>query len=62
MGKNGQRYLVDTELDLESLEKDLKEVKQKTGIQSIAVVLMHSYAMPEHELKIGKLCKDLGFT
>lgn len=40
----------------------MKELRAKTDIQSVAVVLMHSYAMPDHELEMGKLAKELGFT
>ena len=31
------------------------------GAQSLAVVLLHSYTFPEHELVIGKLAKEIGF-
>ena len=32
-----------------------------TGVRSLAVVLLHSYTFPDHELAIGKLAKDIGF-
>ena len=32
------------------------------GIRSLAVVLMHSYACPDHEHIIAKLARDIGFT
>lgn len=32
------------------------------GFRSIAVVLVHSYAYPEHELQVGKLATDMGFS
>ena len=32
------------------------------GIRSVAVVLMHGYRYPEHELALGRLARDVGFT
>lgn len=59
------RYGVDGEelvpLDLESAKKGLEEAFN-AGIRSAAVVLMHSYRYPEHELKLGKLAREIGFT
>jgi 5-oxoprolinase (ATP-hydrolysing) len=31
-------------------------------VRSLAVVLLHSYTFPEHELAIGKLAEDIGFS
>ena len=59
---NGQRYVVDTPLDLQDLKEKLTHLKQKTKIDSLAVVLMHSYALNSHELAVGKLAKELGFS
>jgi len=42
VGTTNERLLVAKELDLESLAEKLKEVKA-AGINSLAVVLMHSY-------------------
>ena len=33
-----------------------------TGIRSVAIVFMHSYRFPEHEKKVGKIAKNIGFT
>jgi 5-oxoprolinase (ATP-hydrolysing) len=59
------RYGVDGEelvpLDLGSAKKELEEVF-KAGIRSAAVVLMHAYRYPEHELKLGRLAQEMGFT
>jgi len=59
------RYRVDGEefapLDLESAKKELEEAF-KAGIRSAAIVLMHAYRYPEHELKLGRLAKEIGFT
>ena len=48
-------------LDLENSKKELEEAF-KAGIRSVAIVLMHAYRYPEHELKLGKLAMELGFT
>lgn len=32
------------------------------GFRSIAVVFIHSYAYPEHELQVGKLATEMGFS
>ena len=33
-----------------------------TGIRSVAIVFMHNYRFPEHEKKVGKIAKNIGFT
>ena len=33
-----------------------------SGVQSLAVVLLHSYTFPEHELAIGKIAQEIGFS
>lgn len=59
------RYSADGEeivpLELESAKKELEEA-YKAGIRSAAVILMHSYRYPEHELKLGRLATEIGFT
>lgn len=32
------------------------------GIKSVAIVLAHSYACPDHELIVGAVCRELGFS
>ncbi|KAL4716495.1 hypothetical protein ACJJTC_015923 [Scirpophaga incertulas] len=61
VGTTGENMLVIKDLDEEAVKKDLIELKQK-GIKSIAVVLAHSYTYHDHELKIGKIALDVGFT
>ena len=48
-------------LDLENAKKAL-EAAFKAGIRSAAIVLMHAYRYPEHEIKLGKLAREIGFT
>ncbi len=61
-GINQEKYLITEELDYEQVEKDLRSLHKDQGFDSLAVVLMHSYACPEYELKIGEIAKKIGFT
>jgi 5-oxoprolinase (ATP-hydrolysing) len=58
LGENGKELVP---LDLENVRKEL-EMAFKAGIHSAAIVLMHAYRYPEHELKLGKLAREIGFT
>jgi len=43
-------------------ENEVKEIAEKfkeSGVEAIAVSLLHSYANPEHELKIEKIIKEI---
>ena len=50
-----------TPLDLDDLEPRLRAAHED-GIRSIAIVLMHAYRVPEHELRIAALAREIGFT
>jgi len=47
---------------------DFKKVRQdlsklfKEGIESLAIVFLHAFTWPAHELQIGMLAEELGFT
>ncbi|XP_035226435.1 LOW QUALITY PROTEIN: 5-oxoprolinase-like [Stegodyphus dumicola] len=60
IGTTGENIEVWTPLNEEKLRNDLKKILDK-GIKSLAVVLMHSYLFPDHEMYIGKIAKDMGF-
>jgi 5-oxoprolinase (ATP-hydrolysing) len=47
--------------DLEPLGEQLRQA-QEDGIRAVAVVCLHSYLHPAHELEIGKLAEQVGFT
>lgn len=47
--------------DLDRIEKDLQPILER-GIRSLAVVLMHSWTWPDHELQIGALAEKMGFA
>ncbi|XP_043254892.1 5-oxoprolinase isoform X1 [Colletes gigas] len=60
-GSTGEDLFVTRELDEERLKKDLEELK-RTGIESLSVVLAHSYMFAEHELRVGELARSAGFS
>ncbi|GMH95010.1 hypothetical protein TrST_g1542 [Triparma strigata] len=33
-----------------------------SGLRAVSITLMHSFLYPDHEIKIGDLCKEIGFT
>ena len=61
LSQTGRYYKVIQPLDLDRLKSDLLEI-QREGITSIAVVCMHSYAFPKHELEIKKIAEGIGFS
>ena len=50
-----------TPLDETSARAHLKEAFE-AGIRSVAIVLMHGYRHPEHELKLAEIAREVGFT
>ncbi|KAL0488429.1 5-oxoprolinase [Acrasis kona] len=59
-GASGDLVKVLKEPNYEDLAVQLKKLLNE-GIQSVAVVLIHAFTFTEHEVKIGQLCKELGF-
>lgn len=47
--------------DLDAVKKDLQKLHDD-GYRSLAIVLCHSYTFPDHELQIGKLAREIGFS
>lgn len=60
-GITGEKLEVLQKPDLESLRPRLEEVLEQ-GIKSLAVVFVHAYAWPDHELAVGRLAREMGFT
>ena len=54
-GQNGKDYIVEKELEVEEVRKQLQAVKNDPDVTftSVAIVLMHSYAFSDHEEKVG---------
>ena len=48
-------------LDMSGAEAVLREAYED-GIRSVAIVLMHGYRYPEHELALGRLARDIGLV
>lgn len=59
-GVSGELLRVVKPLNEEALKSLLKGLLEK-GINCLAVVLMHSYTYPEHEISVEKLAVSLGF-
>ena len=55
------RDAVLTPLDLDDLRPKLQAAFDD-GIRSVAIVLMHAYRVPDHEIKIADLAREIGFT
>ena len=56
----GARGEVVRPLDLESVRREL-EAARAAGIIAVAIVLMHGYRFPQHELALAALARQLGF-
>lgn len=54
-------YTLNVRIDLESVTKDLQKLYDD-DYRSLAIVFVHSYTFPHHELQIGKLARSMGFT
>nr|XP_031842230.1 5-oxoprolinase [Nomia melanderi] len=59
-GSTGEELLVTQELDEERLKQDLEQLR-RSGIESLAVVLAHSYMFAGHEVRVGELAREAGF-
>lgn len=61
-GLTGEYAQVLESPDIEVLKKELSDLRKETGIDSVAIVLMHSYNFSVHEQILGAICSELGFT
>jgi len=57
----GDELAVVRPLDEAAVAEALREA-HTAGLRALAVVLMHAYAFPEHERRIGELAREIGFT
>lgn len=60
-GVTGDTFEIWKGLRVDQLRCDLQRVLD-SGIKSLAVVLIHSYTLQDHELQIGKIAEEMGFT
>lgn len=59
LGTTGEKMLIIKDLEEDVVRRELKELK-KRGIESVAVVLAHSYTYHDHEVRIGKIAHEIG--
>ena len=52
---------IETPLDLDAARTLLQQAFNE-GIRAVAVVFMHGYRFPDHELKVAELARETGFT
>ncbi len=48
-------------LDVDAARRDLEDARA-TGIEAVAIVLMHGYRFTEHERALAAIARDVGFT
>ena len=48
-------------VDISQTRQDL-QAAYDSGIRSCAIVLMHSFRYPQHELQVGEIAREIGFT
>ncbi|POM68224.1 5-oxoprolinase [Phytophthora palmivora] len=60
-GISGDFIRVIKDLDVEDLTKKLQAARDD-GVESVAIVLLHSYTFPRHEEKVRDIAIKLGFT
>lgn len=59
-GVTGEKLEIWEKVNTEKLREDLQKLLDK-GIQSLAVVLLHSYTYAEHEKEVGRIALEMGF-
>ncbi len=52
--------VIETKLDLDAVRPLIEQAKGD-GIDAVAIVFMHSWKYPEHEVAAGSLCREIGF-
>ncbi len=60
-GLTGDRVEILKAPDLEKVRQELGKLL-KEGIESLAIVFLHAFTWPAHELQIGLLAEEMGFT
>ena len=61
IGTTGEKYLVKKKLDSVKIRVELLDLFT-SGFRSIAIVFVHAYAFPDHEIEVEKMAREIGFT
>lgn len=59
-GTTEEKLEVWRDVDVPKLRQDLQRLLDR-GIQSLAVVLLHSYTFADHEKEVGRVAREMGF-
>ncbi|PVU97440.1 hypothetical protein BB561_000545 [Smittium simulii] len=60
-GISGEYVRVIKKPDLSLIEKQLR-IPYENGIRSIAICFLHSFTYPQHEIQVGNLALNMGYT
>ena len=60
VGKSHENLVVEKALDGSEVETKLRQILE-TGIKSLAVVFLHSYTFPDHEVQVKDIAINMGF-
>jgi 5-oxoprolinase (ATP-hydrolysing) len=60
-GTSGEHFRILKKPEPKEIKDGLSKIYNQ-GIRSLAVVCMHSYAVYDHELLIGRIARDIGFS
>lgn len=60
-GVSGEKLQVLREPNLSQVRKELERLFVK-GIRSLSIAFMHSYTFHDHEVAVGELALDVGFS
>ncbi|EPY52713.1 oxoprolinase [Schizosaccharomyces cryophilus OY26] len=61
LGRSGEAVRILKKIDEDAVRKDLQGLRDE-GFTSVAICLAHSFTFPDHEIALGKLAKELGFS
>jgi 5-oxoprolinase (ATP-hydrolysing) len=61
LGETNEVFEIVKPLDEAKLESDLIQLKQKTKIESIAIVFVHGFNYQKHEKIAGEIARNVGF-
>lgn len=61
VGLTGEHAEVLKEPEEKEIRSKLEKIRKETGIESVAIVFLHSFNFPEHERMVGEVCKSVGF-